>query len=127
MQRVRKQKKSVAYIENTDFVAKLNPTNPWNVLRRTFKFGLIDQIISSRKDISLIKQDISTFEEIYLKLTDDLTNLQALQQRIEYSKTFKGKYYHVLGHFFSLYCVWKIFISFINIVFLRVGKGKLLI
>jgi hypothetical protein len=50
-------------------------------------------------------------------------DLQAVQQRIEYSKTLKGKYFHVLGHFFSLYCVWKILISFINIIFNRVGKG----
>ena len=32
------------------------------------------------------------------------------QERIEYSKTFKGKYFNFLGYFFSIYCVWKIFI-----------------
>ena len=32
-----------------------------------------------------------------------------LQERIEYSKTFQGKYFNFLGYFFSIYCVWKIF------------------
>lgn len=33
-----------------------------------------------------------------------------------------GKYFNFLGYFFSVYCVWKIFICTINIVFNRVGK-----
>lgn len=33
----------------------------------------------------------------------------SLQERIEYSKTFQGKYFNFLGYFFSIYCVWKIF------------------
>ncbi|GAB1287890.1 Golgi pH regulator [Apodemus speciosus] len=43
-------------------------------------------------------------------------------ERIEYSKTFKGKYFNFLGYFFSIYCVWKIFMATINIVLDRVGK-----
>ena len=34
----------------------------------------------------------------------------------------QGMYFNFLGYFFSLYCVWKIFISTVNIVFDRVGK-----
>ncbi|PIO59928.1 hypothetical protein TELCIR_18595 [Teladorsagia circumcincta] len=44
------------------------------------------------------------------------------KERIEYSKTWMGKYFNVLGHFFSVYCIWKIFICTVNIVFDRVGK-----
>jgi golgi pH regulator len=33
-----------------------------------------------------------------------------MRERIEWSKTFQGKYFNFLGYFFSLYCVWKIFI-----------------
>jgi len=83
----------------------------WNILRPKV----------SENDI---RRDISIFEQIFCQLTNDFTHLQILKQQIQFSKTLKGKYYHVLGHFFSLYCIWKIFISFINIVFNRIGKGK---
>ena len=34
----------------------------------------------------------------------------------------QGRYFDFLGHIFSVYCVWKIFISTVNIIFDRVGK-----
>ena len=45
-----------------------------------------------------------------------------MRTRIEWSKTLQGKYFNFLGYFFSIYCIWKIFISTVNIVFDRVGK-----
>lgn len=42
------------------------------------------------------------------------------QERIEYSKTFKGKYFNFLGYFFSIYCVWKIFMVSILVLVVRV-------
>ena len=33
-----------------------------------------------------------------------------MQERIAYSKTLKGRYFDLVGHFFSVYCVYKIFI-----------------
>ena len=45
-----------------------------------------------------------------------------MRERIDWSKSCQGKYFNFLGYFFSLYCVWKIFISTVNIVFDRVGK-----
>ncbi|KAJ8019933.1 Golgi pH regulator [Holothuria leucospilota] len=41
---------------------------------------------------------------------------------MEYSRTLKGKFFNVMGHVFSLYCLWKITICTINIIFDRVGK-----
>lgn len=41
---------------------------------------------------------------------------------MEYSKTWQGQYFNIVGHFFSIYCMWKIFICTVNIVFDRVGK-----
>ena len=120
------KKKRLASIEYTSFVWSLNASKRWNVLKRTLPCHLMEQISSSQTAISSIKQEIERFEEIRLQLTDDLANLQAVQKRLEYSRTFKGRYFHVLGHFFSLYCIWKIFISFVNIVFNRVGKGKII-
>jgi len=122
MEIVATKKKRVAYIEyENSFKSSFNSmNNKLGFLRRTFTASFTSQ---SNPNLSTIKQDISTYEEISSQLYSDLVDLQAVQQRIEYSKTLKGKYFHVLGHFFSLYCVWKILISFINIIFNRVGKG----
>ena len=49
-------------------------------------------------------------------------DLQNMRTRMEWSRTLQGKYFNVLGYFFSAYCIWKIFISTVNIVFDRVGK-----
>jgi hypothetical protein len=46
----------------------------------------------------------------------------SFQEKIAFSKTFKGRYFNFLGYFFSGYCTWKIFISTVNIIFDRVGK-----
>lgn len=48
--------------------------------------------------------------------------MKCMQERQRWSATLQGKYFNVLGHFFSLYCMWKIFICTINIIFDRVGK-----
>jgi hypothetical protein len=131
MEIVATKKKRVAYIEyenslKSTYNSSYNSmTNKWNFLRRTLNSSFTSHSSSNISyNLSTIKQDIVTYEEISSQLYTDLVDLQAVQQRIEDSKTLKGKYFHVLGHFFSLYCIWKIFISFINIVFNRVGRGK---
>jgi hypothetical protein len=47
-----------------------------------------------------------------------------MRERNEWSTTWQGRYFNFLGYFFSIYCIWKIFISTINIVFDRVGKVR---
>ncbi|XP_074597032.1 Golgi pH regulator [Brevipalpus obovatus] len=76
----------------------------------------------STENVSQMKSDCKALEELARQLFLELVDLKAMQQRIEWSKTFKGRYFHFVGYFFSLYCIWKIFISTINIVFNRVGK-----
>jgi DNA repair ATPase RecN len=130
MEIVATKKKRVAVMEYENSLKSTftSSSNKWNIFRRTLNSSFASQSTNNISyNLSTIKQDISTYEEISSQLYTDLVDLQNIQQRIEYSKTLKGKYFHVLGHFFSLYCVWKILISFINIIFNRVGKGKKLI
>ncbi|CAF0934648.1 unnamed protein product [Didymodactylos carnosus] len=122
MEIVAAKKKRIAYIEyensiKTTFASSLK----WIYLRGR-PSNSNSNLVKDSYNVSIIKQDISTYEEISAQLYSELVDLQAVQERIEYSKTLKGKYFHVLGHFFSVYCLWKILISFINIIFNRVGK-----
>ncbi|KPJ04845.1 Golgi pH regulator [Papilio xuthus] len=73
-------------------------------------------------DITQLRQEISGLEELSRQLFLEAHDARTMREKIEWSNTFQGKYFNFLGYFFSLYCVWKIFISTINIVFDRVGK-----
>ncbi|RKP16513.1 G protein-coupled receptor 89C [Rozella allomycis CSF55] len=58
-------------------------------------------------------------EQIYLELDE----MYAEKERLLFAKSWKGQYYNFLGYIFSVYCVYKIIISIINIVFDRMGKS----
>ncbi|XP_077975151.1 Golgi pH regulator-like [Styela clava] len=74
------------------------------------------------ENVSLLQQEVIAHEELSRQLFLETVDLHATKERIKYSKTFKGMYFNVLGYFFSLYCMWKIFMCIINIIFNRVGK-----
>ncbi|KAG8450117.1 hypothetical protein GDO86_002661 [Hymenochirus boettgeri] len=88
-------------------------------------WGMIKSVTSSApvsENVSQIQQEVDALEELSRQLFLEISDLHATKERIEYSKTFQGKYFNFLGYFFSIYCVWKIFMATINIVFDRVGK-----
>ncbi|CAH1796370.1 unnamed protein product [Owenia fusiformis] len=87
-------------------------------------WGMIKTVTTSNsgENISALKQECGALEELSRQLFLEVVDSQNTRERIELGKTFKGKYFNILGYFFSVYCIWKIFISTINIVFDRVGK-----
>ncbi|XP_067938286.1 Golgi pH regulator-like isoform X2 [Watersipora subatra] len=86
-------------------------------------WGYFNNPMSSRAmDLSQLKQDVQATEEVSRQLFLELVDLKHTEARIQFSKTFKGKYYNFLGYFFSFYCIGKIGMASINIIFDRVGK-----
>lgn len=77
---------------------------------------------TSLTNISQLRQEVAAMEEVIRQLFMEVVDQHYMLERIEWSKTWRGKYFNFLGYFFSLYCSWKICISTINIVFDRVGK-----
>ncbi|XP_062517498.1 Golgi pH regulator-like [Corticium candelabrum] len=71
---------------------------------------------------TVLQQDISALEELSRQLFLELVDLHSMRDRMVYSRTLQGKYFNVMGHFFSIYCISKIFICSINIIFNRIGK-----
>uniref|UniRef100_T1JAQ6 Abscisic acid G-protein coupled receptor-like domain-containing protein n=1 Tax=Strigamia maritima TaxID=126957 RepID=T1JAQ6_STRMM len=69
-----------------------------------------------------LKQEVLAMEELSRQLFLEAVDMHNMQERNEYAKTFQGKYFNIMGYFFSIYCIWKIFISTINIIFDRVGR-----
>uniref|UniRef100_A0A4W3J6Q2 G protein-coupled receptor 89B n=1 Tax=Callorhinchus milii TaxID=7868 RepID=A0A4W3J6Q2_CALMI len=75
-------------------------------------WGMIKSVTSSSsndENLSLIQQEVDALEELSRQLFLETVDLHSTKERIEYSKTFQGKYFNFLGYFFSIYCVWKIF------------------
>jgi len=60
-----------------------------------------------------------TLEEFGRALFSEINELRVEKARIVFSQTWLGRFYNFLGYFFSVYCVYKIFMSTINIVFDR--------
>ncbi|VDK43958.1 unnamed protein product [Anisakis simplex] len=86
-------------------------------------WGSVSFSSNSLKDqISCLYVEIVPLEELSRYLFLEIVELRNMRDRLEYSKTWQGQYFNVMGHFFSVYCIWKIFICTINIVFDRVGR-----
>uniref|UniRef100_A0A9R1SI28 Golgi pH regulator n=2 Tax=Cyprinus carpio TaxID=7962 RepID=A0A9R1SI28_CYPCA len=80
--------------------------------KQTGFWGMIKSVTSSpsgSENLFVIQQEVDALEELSRQLFLETVDLQATKERIEYSKTFQGKYFNFLGYFFSIYCVWKIF------------------
>ena len=70
----------------------------------------------------ILKQEVEVLEEVSRQLFLELVDLNDVRERMKYSRTLKGRYFDFLGHFFSVYCLYKIFMCIINILFDRVGR-----
>nr|VZI39312.1 unnamed protein product [Spirometra erinaceieuropaei] len=77
--------------------------------------------VNSSVSTKALREEIVSLEEVSRHLFLELHNLRCAQERIEFSRTLKGRYFNFLGYFFCVYCIWKIFVSTINILFNRVG------
>jgi hypothetical protein len=76
----------------------------------------------THENIPVLRQDILALEELSRHLFLEAHDLHNMRERNEWSRTWQGIYFNFLGYFFSMYCLWKIFISTVNIVFDRVGR-----
>jgi len=114
----KKRKIALAQREKTLQSSKLGNQQDnswWRKISRT-------PTLSVSENIPLLKADIQALEELSRQLFLEAHDMNNMRERVEWSRTCQGKYFNFLGYFFSLYCVWKIFISTVNIVFDRVGK-----
>nr|XP_032524585.1 Golgi pH regulator [Danaus plexippus plexippus] len=84
--------------------------------------NIANPLSHNTENITQLRQEISALEELSRQLFLEAHDARSMREKIEWSRTFQGRYFNFLGYFFSLYCIWKIFISTINIVFDRVGK-----
>jgi golgi pH regulator len=102
------KKKRVA-ISERELHNKMNSMTEQTGIWSRFKTAVM-QPSMSQQNLTVIKREVVALEEMARQLFLELVDLNHTVARINFSKTFQGKYFNFVGYFFSLYCVWKIFI-----------------
>eukprot|EP01135_Chromosphaera_perkinsii_P004793 Nk52_evm24s296 gene=Nk52_evmTU24s296 len=68
------------------------------------------------ENIEVLQSEIRTLEEVSKQLFLEIADLENEKQRIEFSYTWKGRYFNFLGYFFSCYCIYKVVATAISII-----------
>ncbi|KAL7290051.1 hypothetical protein TKK_0015780 [Trichogramma kaykai] len=91
---------------------------------RSKLWGILTPIAlrGNQDNVKDMQNEVVALEELSRQLFLEAHDIQNARERLEWSQTWRGKYFNFLGYFFSVYCLWKIVISTINIIFDRVGK-----
>lgn len=102
------KKKTIAQIlYNEKISAHSNPAqSPSSTIWSYFKnFGSL----SSTQNVASLTKQVAFQEELSRQLFLEYLDTLHMQLRVQQSKTWKGKFFNYLGCFFSLYCIYKIF------------------
>ena len=86
---------------------KMNTMTEQTGIWSRFKTAVMQPSLS-QQNLTVIKKEVSALEEMARQLFLELADLNRTMERIGFSKTLQGKYFNFVGHFFSIYCVWKI-------------------
>jgi hypothetical protein len=62
------------------------------------------------EDVGQLQAEASALEEFSRQLFLEAHDMHNMQDRLVWARTWQGRYFNLLGYFFSLYCTWKIFI-----------------
>lgn len=99
------KKKRVALTIKDSSGTPASPTSLWRRIASSVSLPGI-----GGENVAQLRRECKALEELSRQLFLELVDMKAMQQRMEWSRTLKGKYFHFVGYFFSLYCIWKIFI-----------------
>ena len=84
----------------------------------------MSQLDRLRRDMAAQQHEISMLDDVRRQLFTEINDLRMEQERVIYSQQLKGKFFNFMGYIFSVYCVYKMFMSTINIIFQRVAKVR---
>mmetsp|Transcript_6323 Transcript_6323/g.7248 ORF Transcript_6323/g.7248 Transcript_6323/m.7248 type:complete len:494 (-) Transcript_6323:127-1608(-) len=78
---------------------------------------------STEAEIKMLENEIVSLEEFSRELYIDINDMHTDKNRMNFSRTFYGRIYYLLGYFFSAYCIFKMGVCTYNIVFSRDPKN----
>ncbi|KAJ3085524.1 Golgi pH regulator B [Quaeritorhiza haematococci] len=69
------------------------------------------------EDVTTLTADVQALEAVGQQLFVELDELHVERQRVIEARSLKGRFFNVMGYVFSVYCVWKIVTSTLNLLF----------
>ncbi|KAG0331069.1 Golgi pH regulator B [Podila horticola] len=73
-------------------------------------------------NLDSLRLELAALEGISRQLFLDIDDLYVEKTRLAFAKTWQGKYSNLMGYIFSVYCIYKLAMAFINILFNRIGS-----
>jgi len=77
---------------------------------------------SLRESIHVMEQEVRGMEDLSAALFEELHELRLAKQQKLFYATWQGAALNLVGYFFSGYCIYKMFMASINIIFNRVAQ-----
>ncbi|CAL7946531.1 unnamed protein product [Xylocopa violacea] len=100
------KKKRIALAKKGEVVGQTETRSRlWGML------GPLSGTKSNQESIKQLQTEVTALEELSRQLFLEAHDIQNARERLVWAATWKGKYFNVLGYFFSVYCTWKIFIK----------------
>ncbi|KAG0197411.1 Golgi pH regulator B [Mortierella sp. GBA30] len=84
--------------------------------------GFVRKIFGTVSGLNGLRQELAALEGISRQLFLDIDDLYVEKSRLEYAKTWQGKYSNLMGYIFSIYCIYKLTMALINTLFRRTGS-----
>jgi hypothetical protein len=70
------------------------------------------------KEIKSLQQEIFGLETLASAMRDDLDSIRGRHRQAKWSSTIQGRILLGAGHFFSIYCVWRVLLAALSLVIL---------
>ncbi|KAL1934152.1 hypothetical protein VTP01DRAFT_6334 [Rhizomucor pusillus] len=88
-------------------------------------FGGLSKLLSSnssKKEIDLLKVEVEQMEGLADAMAGDLVEIKRETAKSQYANTLQGRCWNFIRHIFTVYCIYKLFITTFNVVFRRLGN-----
>jgi len=74
-----------------------------------------------QSEIENLEQEMSALEIFGRELFLEINNLRMEKERMRFSRTLQGRLYNLLGYFLAGYCLYKLLMATLNVIFDRVA------
>lgn len=120
MDKILKKKKRLAFV-NTQYRRPTEPSSKGFVSRLAGFLPGADRGDAMQTELEALEQETGALENFGRELFLEIHHLRLAQERIKFSRTMQGRLYNLLGYFLAGYCIYKLFMATINIIFDRVA------